>query len=156
MTSGEEAIGGKKNLWLYSKTDGFDLTHPPGPTSPLIYPRLRLQTTKGLRIFFLATAVDASPIDVLDETLALYTENELDGLPIRACPLNNVSTPVNNSSVKLDGSSPGLSLKHVALGRGTQNYTCSNTNSTAVPTAIGEVATLFDYLALLHFALISS
>lgn len=38
----------------------------------------------------------------------------------------------------------GLSLSHVAIGRGTQNYTCDLSNSTAVPLAIGAVATLFN------------
>ncbi|KAH0556254.1 hypothetical protein GP486_005819 [Trichoglossum hirsutum] len=42
-----EVIGGEKNFWLYSKTDGFDLTHPPTPTSPFIYPRILLETTKA-------------------------------------------------------------------------------------------------------------
>lgn len=39
---------------------------------------------------------------------------------------------------------PGLSLYHVAVGRGTQNYTCDTTNSTAVPAAVGAVASLFN------------
>jgi Protein of unknown function (DUF3455) len=60
------------------------------------------------------------------------------------CPLNNVPPPVNNPSAPLNAPSPGLSLKFVALGRGTQNYTCSNANSTDTPTAIGAVATLYD------------
>jgi hypothetical protein len=38
----------------------------------------------------------------------------------------------------------GLKLRHVALGRGTQNYTCDTTNSTAVPVAAGAVAALFN------------
>jgi hypothetical protein len=37
----------------------------------------------------------------------------------------------------------GLVLKHVAVGRGTQNYTCG-TNATAAPTAAGAVATLYN------------
>ena len=40
--------------------------------------------------------------------------------------------------------SEGLTLKHVAIGRGTQNYTCDLSNSTAVPTANGALATLFN------------
>ncbi|KAF9870817.1 malate dehydrogenase [Colletotrichum karsti] len=40
--------------------------------------------------------------------------------------------------------SKGLTLKHVAIGRGTQNYTCDTSNSTAVPVATGAVATLFN------------
>ncbi|CAK7264072.1 hypothetical protein SEPCBS57363_000885 [Sporothrix epigloea] len=40
--------------------------------------------------------------------------------------------------------SPGLFLKHVAIGRGTQNYTCDADNATAVPIAAGALATLFN------------
>lgn len=39
--------------------------------------------------------------------------------------------------------SPGLTLKHVAIGRGTQNYTCG-TNVTAAPAAVGALATLYN------------
>lgn len=35
-------------------------------------------------------------------------------------------------------------LKHIAIGRGTQNYTCDVTNATAIPVAVGAVATLFN------------
>lgn len=38
----------------------------------------------------------------------------------------------------------GLTLKHVAIGRGTQNYTCDLSNTTAAPSAVGAVATLFN------------
>lgn len=38
----------------------------------------------------------------------------------------------------------GLVLKHVAIGRGTQNYTCDLSNTTAPPVAVGAVATLFN------------
>lgn len=37
-----------------------------------------------------------------------------------------------------------LSLAHVAVGRGTQNYTCDTTNATAIPAAVGAVAALFN------------
>ena len=39
--------------------------------------------------------------------------------------------------------SAGLVLKHVAIGRGTQNYTCG-TNATAAPVATGALATLYN------------
>lgn len=38
----------------------------------------------------------------------------------------------------------GLFLKHVAIGRGTQNYTCDIKNATAIPVAVGAVATLYN------------
>ncbi|KAK4505809.1 hypothetical protein PRZ48_003774 [Zasmidium cellare] len=40
--------------------------------------------------------------------------------------------------------SEGLTLYHVAVGRGTQNYTCDTSNATAVPVAAGAVASLFN------------
>ncbi|KAM7182925.1 Peroxyureidoacrylate/ureidoacrylate amidohydrolase RutB [Naviculisporaceae sp. PSN 640] len=50
-----KVIGGPSNFWLWTPSssdsptnpDGiFDLTHPPTPTSPKIYPRIHLNTTK--------------------------------------------------------------------------------------------------------------
>src|SRR5205809_367853 len=48
------------------------------------------------------------------------------------------------SPTPLPPPSAGLSIKHVAIGRGTQNYTCDTTNSTAVPMPIGATANLFN------------
>ncbi|KAH7032863.1 uncharacterized protein B0I36DRAFT_320183 [Microdochium trichocladiopsis] len=48
--------------------------------------------------------------------------------------------PVN----PLEPPSPGLVLKHVAVGRGTQNYTCDTSNPGAAPVANGAMATLFN------------
>ena len=42
-----KVVGGTKNFWIWSEGDGFDLTHPPKPTSPPVYPRIPLATTKG-------------------------------------------------------------------------------------------------------------
>lgn len=48
MASGQqEVIGGEKNFWLYTEAEDFDLTHPPTPTSPSIYSRIPLETTKA-------------------------------------------------------------------------------------------------------------
>lgn len=41
----------------------------------------------------------------------------------------------------------GTKLRHVAVGRGTQNYTCDG-NATSKPKAIGAVATLFNVTCL--------
>ncbi|KAL9111159.1 MAG: hypothetical protein Q9227_004422 [Pyrenula ochraceoflavens] len=38
-------IGGSKNFWLHSTDTGFDLTHPPSPTSIPIVPRVKFSTT---------------------------------------------------------------------------------------------------------------
>ncbi|KAI0124378.1 hypothetical protein BJ170DRAFT_639192 [Xylariales sp. AK1849] len=58
------------------------------------------------------------------------------------CDLSKASMPV--APVALPPPSAGLTLKHVAVGRGTQNYTCDVANATAIPVAIGAVATLFN------------
>ncbi|KAI0199200.1 Isochorismatase-like protein [Astrocystis sublimbata] len=41
-----EIIGGK-NFWLYSSDSGYDLTHPPTPSSTPVYPRIPLRTTSS-------------------------------------------------------------------------------------------------------------
>ena len=48
MASSQEqqtVVGTSSNFWLHSDKDGFDLTHPQTPSSPLVYPRLTLQTS---------------------------------------------------------------------------------------------------------------
>ncbi|KAK1774883.1 hypothetical protein QBC45DRAFT_384545 [Copromyces sp. CBS 386.78] len=61
---------------------------------------------------------------------------------VPTCDLSKVVMPQAPSP--LPAPSFGLNLKHVALGRGTQNYTCDTTNATAVPVANGAVASLFN------------
>lgn len=66
------------------------------------------------------------------------------GLPqAPVCDLSKAVLPVA-SPTPLPGVSEGLSLKHVAIGRGTQNYSCSTGNATAAPVALGAVATLYN------------
>ncbi|KAF6842539.1 hypothetical protein CMUS01_03006 [Colletotrichum musicola] len=60
--------------------------------------------------------------------------------PICDLSMARMITPAED----LPAPSKGLTLKHVAIGRGTQNYTCDTSNSTAVPVATGAVATLFN------------
>lgn len=63
-----------------------------------------------------------------------------------------VPKPRTALSVPLNGlpAPSGLTLRYVALGLGTQNYTCPNT--TTAPISIGAVATLYDATALLTAA----
>ncbi|KAI9055476.1 hypothetical protein LZ554_000430 [Drepanopeziza brunnea f. sp. 'monogermtubi'] len=60
-----------------------------------------------------------------------------------ACNLQNAVLPVAPTQ-PLPAVTEGLILKHVAVGRGTQNYTCDTTNETAIPAAAGAVATLYN------------
>jgi len=59
------------------------------------------------------------------------------------CNVNNAQMPVA-SPTPLPSPAAGLTLKHVAIGRGIQNYTCDTTNATAIPVSIGAVATLYN------------
>ncbi|ERT02362.1 uncharacterized protein SPSK_05482 [Sporothrix schenckii 1099-18] len=60
------------------------------------------------------------------------------------CDLSKAIFPANSATPALPPPSAGLVLKHVAIGRGTQNYTCDIANATAVPVAAGALATLFN------------
>ncbi|KAK2024706.1 malate dehydrogenase [Colletotrichum zoysiae] len=59
------------------------------------------------------------------------------------CDLSVVKLP-KPAIETLGGPGKGLSLAHIAIGRGTQNYTCDTSNATAVPVATGAIATLFN------------
>lgn len=56
------------------------------------------------------------------------------------CDMSKVQLP----SSKLPPPASGLSLKHVAVGRGTQNYTCEGLKETEAPVLVGAVATLYN------------
>ncbi|KAK8101212.1 hypothetical protein PG999_011586 [Apiospora kogelbergensis] len=56
------------------------------------------------------------------------------------CDLSSVKLPES----ALPPPSAGLYLKHVAVGRGTQNYTCDTSNPSSAPVLFGAVATLFN------------
>ncbi|CAI7650656.1 hypothetical protein PCG10_009265 [Penicillium crustosum] len=104
----------------------------------------------------------------LPHTLALASSfsqiyNQLDNINLGNCSLAKVSLSLNATKSPLPAPSTNMTLKYVALGRGTQNYTCPSngsviSNSTTIkPKAIGAAATLFDAsciasssLALLH------
>lgn len=61
---------------------------------------------------------------------------------VPVCDLSKAQQPI--SPTPLQPPTAGYVLKHVAIGRGTQNYTCDTTNATAIPVATGAVATLFN------------
>ncbi len=55
----------------------------------------------------------------------------------------NPSNPPQEASA-LPKPAEGSTLKHIAIGRGTQNYTCDPSTPSAAPKAVGAVATLFN------------
>ncbi|KAH6603320.1 malate dehydrogenase [Trichoderma cornu-damae] len=60
---------------------------------------------------------------------------------VPVCDLSKAQMPMING---LPPPSAGLTVHHVAVGRGTQNYTCNADHPDAAPTAAGALATLFN------------
>ncbi|GAW17707.1 hypothetical protein ANO14919_071730 [Xylariales sp. No.14919] len=82
MSLDDTKVIGRKNFWLYSQGKGYDLTHPPSPASPPIFPRIQLETTSG------PVAIDPSKtalviIDLQNYFLAPELGRPSDGVGIR-------------------------------------------------------------------------
>ncbi|KEQ82525.1 hypothetical protein M438DRAFT_407214 [Aureobasidium pullulans EXF-150] len=58
------------------------------------------------------------------------------------CDLSKARLP--QAPTPLPPPSYNLSLSHVSIGRGTQNYTCDLSNSTSIPVAAGATAALYN------------
>ncbi|KAJ5943618.1 hypothetical protein N7516_003786 [Penicillium verrucosum] len=121
-----------------------------------------------LALSLLLTAVNVEGYSGLPHPLSLASSfsqiyHQLDNINLGNCSLEKVFLPLDTTNSPLPAPSTDMTLKYVALGRGTQNYTCPwngslISNSTTVkPKATGAAATLFDAsciasssLALLH------
>ncbi|KAH7322924.1 Isochorismatase-like protein [Stachybotrys elegans] len=88
-------IGGRKNFWIWSKENGFDITHPSDPDQPLIYPRITLATRSeqatldpaktalvvtDMQNYFLSPLLDRPP-----DSLGLKIVDRLTAEVIPAC-----------------------------------------------------------------------
>ncbi|KKA26724.1 hypothetical protein TD95_004575, partial [Thielaviopsis punctulata] len=90
--------------------------------------------------------IKGAPLEALDAVseyfnlLAhkVHTYKSLDSAP--ACDPSSAILPSSN----LPALSPKLSLLHIAVGRGTQNYTCADATASTVPKAAGATAALFN------------
>ncbi|PNY24440.1 Malate dehydrogenase [Tolypocladium capitatum] len=99
------------------------------------FPELNL---KGL-------ADPAGALDSLSAYFSLMADKVQAARLLSAAPVCDVSRAQMPAGV--DGLPPpaeGLTLRHVAVGRGTQNYTCRTGKEDAAPLAVGAVATLFN------------
>ncbi|KAI9833646.1 MAG: hypothetical protein M1819_003599 [Sarea resinae] len=73
------------------------------------------------------------------------TNNVIKHSAVTRRDLSSLTLP-QPGTTPLPSPAADLTLKLVALGRGTQNYTCAN--SSATPTSVGALATLFNASAL--------
>lgn len=94
--------------------------------------------------------VSALPGPLRLASIFSHITTELDNISLGNCSLKEVTLPTNYTKINLPEPSPHLDLKYIALGRGTQNYSCFATESShsskmsSTPVAVGAVATLFD------------
>ncbi|KAK1140072.1 hypothetical protein N8T08_010904 [Aspergillus melleus] len=86
--------------------------------------------------------VGVSNLDLTEEFVKIT--KVLGSVNVNHCPLDNVKLPLERTNPPLPNPGNGLKLKYVAIGRGTQNYTCNATDESALPVAVGAVATLYD------------
>jgi len=84
-------------------------------------------------------------MQILSEYFQMLGQKVQEGRNMAEAPVCNIGNAVLPvaSPTPLPPVSAGLSLKHVAIGRGIQNYTCTS-NQTAAPVSIGAVATLYN------------
>ncbi|KAK2765516.1 hypothetical protein FQN54_008370 [Arachnomyces sp. PD_36] len=101
-----------------------------------------------LGVTLLSTVVTAAPVDIPIQS-DLILKWALDGTAITNCDISNAEVPLHKTYPQLPHPPRGDQLKHVVIGRGTQNYTCAAANdASAVPESAGAVATLYDVSCL--------
>ncbi|KAI1746331.1 hypothetical protein F4680DRAFT_401097 [Xylaria scruposa] len=88
---------------------------------------------------------NSAGLDAVSEYFNLLAQNVNAAKLLTAAPTCDLSTAQlpTLSTNPLPTPEAGLVLKHVAVGRGTQNYTCTG-DASAAPTLVGAVATLFN------------
>lgn len=92
----------------------------------------------------LSTAITAAPVDIPIKS-DIILKWALDGTAITDCDISRAEIPLHKTYPQLPSPPQGHQLKHVVIGRGTQNYTCdTSTDKNATPEAVGAVATLYD------------
>ncbi|KAH0547834.1 hypothetical protein FGG08_000091 [Glutinoglossum americanum] len=78
--------------------------------------------------------------EAVAESLAIAERNPNFPRATGQCDMSKATMP----SSTLPPPDAGLVLKHVAIGRGTQNYTCADNTNGTKPVAIGAVAELYN------------
>ncbi|PGH18925.1 hypothetical protein AJ80_04252 [Polytolypa hystricis UAMH7299] len=102
----------------------------------------------GLVIFSVALlrSVQAASLPSGVEINAANTsqlERRTDWWGLVRCYMGSAVLPQRGADPELPAP-VGLKVKHIALGRGTQNYTCTDDQATTAPVAVGALATLYD------------
>ncbi|CAI4213000.1 unnamed protein product [Parascedosporium putredinis] len=112
---------------------------PPQPPLRLPPPRPRPLRTH-LRLLDLGAANALDAVDHLSDYFNL--------LASKVQRYKSLAGSLPPATLPAPSSPSGLSLQHVAIGRGTQNYTCDPADPSAAPKAAGAVAILYDATCL--------
>ncbi|KAH8652500.1 hypothetical protein BX600DRAFT_553870 [Xylariales sp. PMI_506] len=90
-------------------------------------------------------AVQPGSLETVSDYFNMLAQKVQQSRTMSTAPVCDLSKAVMaQAPTPLPSPSAGLTLKHVAVGRGTQNYTCDIHNATAAPVQIGAKATLFN------------
>ncbi|KAJ2902306.1 putative malate dehydrogenase protein [Zalerion maritima] len=96
---------------------------------------------------FIDTTSSTGNYQDVSDYFNLLAKKALNSHFMSVAPVCDVNSAVmSESPVPLEPPTAGLTLHHVAIGRGVQNYTCANSSS--APEAAGAVATLFNATCL--------
>lgn len=105
------------------------------------------RTSLALALAFAPSAIIAAPTKTVEGNVLDIAARSLPPAVIKAiedgnCDLDNVKLPA--APTALPPPSAGLYLSHVAIGRGTQNYTCASAAPSSTPVQVGAKAILFN------------
>ncbi|KAI4608832.1 hypothetical protein J4E83_008871 [Alternaria metachromatica] len=105
--------------------------------------------TLSLVLALAPATIFAAPSQTVDSIAALIPRRDIPAVIYKEllktdslCDLSNVALPA--APTPLAAPAKGTSLRHIAIGRGTQNYTCADSSSSTIPKATGAIATLFN------------
>ncbi|KAF1833101.1 hypothetical protein BDW02DRAFT_398648 [Decorospora gaudefroyi] len=106
-------------------------------------------STLSLLLAFAPTTLLAAPTDTVESIAGLIPRQDIPAGVYQElkktnalCDLSNVKLPV--APTPLSAPAVGTKLRHIAIGRGTQNYTCATDSASEAPKAVGAVASLFN------------
>ncbi|RPA81703.1 hypothetical protein BJ508DRAFT_414620 [Ascobolus immersus RN42] len=105
--------------------------------------------TLGASLLTSVTAAPAPKVDLIGALLKRVSTIQASAANLCQNELNKAKFPIDK--VPSDFFIPGLQLKKVVVGRGTQNYTCETSTAASVPALKGAIATLFDTSCLAAF-----
>ncbi|KAF2740772.1 hypothetical protein EJ04DRAFT_507786 [Polyplosphaeria fusca] len=105
------------------------------------------RTNLALALALMPTTLLAAPTKTVEAIIVDIAARGLPAAVVHAledgkCDLDSVQMPI--APTPLPPPSSGLKLSHVAVGRGTQNYSCTPNSPASTPVAVGATASLFN------------